>query len=517
MSGKLKTVMLVFSVIVVSAIVSFVSAVAFAGKGEKIFPGVTVSGVYLGDKTKDEAEKALADYENLLKNKVVTVNFDGGRGEFRFSGVDFRANTSSMLNKAWAAGREGSFLTQWQTRRRLAEKGYEIPFEFSVSKDKLKTVLEGLTKSVRTSPRDAKLVITSEEAIQVIESSNGQGIDINDAFDQLQSIIKDGEKPEIQLAFVDIKPSITTEDVNNMKVNGVLASFTTHFDPSKVNRTYNVKVAAAALDGLMIKPGDVFSFNKIVGPRSQEAGYKEAKTIINNEFVDALGGGVCQVSSTLYNALLQTDVGIVQRSPHSLVIKYVPLGQDAAVAYGYKDLQFKNNLTSAIIMKTSIRGNTLTIKLFADSSLRKTVNIVNSVVKVYPFKVVYKNDPTLPKGKQVVSQKGENGYRVTSKKMIYVNGKLVGQKQLSPSYYKPLDNIILVGTKVGSSKPTTSHKVYKYTPPATKPKVPGNTSTTPPNPVPPKNSLPGQNESPAPDQLQGTTGEPGLEPNAVNY
>lgn len=520
MKGQVKIVVIVIAVIFISAIVSFVSAVALAGRSEKIFPGISVGGVNLGDKTKEEAEQALTEYTNQLRNKSIIVNYNDRSSQFKLTGIDLQANTASVINKAWMAGRQGGFLLQWQERNKIAKNGLEIPFEFSVSKDKLKSVLENMTKDVRTPPRDAKIVITPEDTIQIVESSYGKGIDINDAFDQLNRIIKEGEKPEINLFFVDVKPAVTTEDIKNMNVNGILSSFNTQFDPKKTNRTFNVKVAAVALDGQMLKPGETFSFNKIVGPRSQEAGYKEAKVIINNEFVESLGGGVCQVSSTLYNALLRADIGILERSSHSLVVKYVPLGQDAAVAYGLKDLRFKNNLPCAIIMKTSVKGNNLVIKLFGDVGLKKTISVTNSIVKVYPHKIVYKYDPTLPKGKQVISQDGENGYRVTSKMMVYQNGKLIGQKQLSSSYYKPLDRIILIGTKAAWSKPSSGTKIYSL-PGTTQPRNPGQAGTPPAKPpakppvkppvVPPVNPPPIQDP---PESTEGDDLE--LDPDAVN-
>lgn len=478
MSGQVRAIVLVTAVICVSAIVSFVSVVALAGRGEKIFAGVSVNGVNLGNKTKVEASEALSKYTEVLRNKVVVVEFKGGSGKFNLSAIDLQANTASMVDKAFRAGRQGSFLEQWQYRRNMAKNGFEIPFEFSVSKDKLKAVLENMTKGIRVPPRDAKIIVTPEETIQIVESTSGVGIDINDAYEQLLGIVKEGDKPEIIITTVDIKPSVSSEDVRNMKVNGVVSEFTTNFNIKMVNRTFNVKVAAAAIDGQIIKPGEVFSFNKVVGPRSTEAGYKEAKVIVNNEFVDSLGGGICQVSSTLYNALLKADVEIVQRSPHSLVVKYVPLGQDAAVAFGSKDFQFKNNMPSALVIKTSVKGNTLTIKLFGDVSLKKSISVTNNIVKVYPFKIVYKYDPTIPKGRQEVSQKGENGYRVVSKMTVYQNGKVIGQKSLSPSYYKPLDQIILIGTKQVSSRPSSGNKLYRYQPPVSSPAKPNPTGGT---------------------------------------
>lgn len=461
MRGKLKIVFAVLAVLLVTAGVSFVTVVTLAGKNDNIFQGVSVKGIQLGGKSRQEAGKELIDYINSMRDKKFTVIFEGGHGSFKLADVDFKVDTNLILDKAWEVGRQGNFIEQWKERREVAKNGYDLPVNYTLSKAKFKSLIDKMTKKVRTQAKDARIIITPQETVQIVESTNGKEVDSEDAYLQLKNIIDEESKPEIRLAMVDVKPKLSTEDARKLKVTGPIASFTTHFDLKKVNRTFNVKVAASAIDGKVVLPGETFSFNDVVGPRSVEAGYKEAKTIINNEFVDSLGGGVCQVSSTLYNALLQANVKILHRSNHSLVIKYVPLGQDAAVAFGSKDLKFKNTLPCAIVIKSSINGSNLTIKLFGDITLKKSVRVINNIVKEYPFKTVYKYDPTLPKGKQVVSQRGENGYRVNSVLLVYQGGRLISKKNLPSSYYKPLDKIILVGTAgvPNSAKPVANKGV----------------------------------------------------------
>lgn len=459
MNGKVKVVLLIIAVLAISGIVSFVSVVAISGRGDKIFPGVTIKEIPVGNMTKEEAGQALTEYAKALGQKNADVRFDGGNGSFLLSDVGLQLNIAAAIDKAWQVGRNGNFFQQWQERKDVARNGVFIPIDIEISKDKLRGVLDNLTKAVRVPPRDARIVITPRETVEMVDSANGKGIDLDSAFTDLQTDLKDDLPLELDLKLVQLKPALTTADIENLKVNGPIASFTTRFDPTKTNRVYNIRVAAEALDGQMIKPGEAFSFNKVVGPRSQEAGYKMAPTILNNEFVDSLGGGVCQVSTTLYNTLLQGDVEILQRSNHSLVVRYVPLGQDAAVAYGGKDLVFKNNLPCALVLKTSVSGNTITVRMFGDTSLAKSVKIVNNIVKEYPFKIVYKNDPTRPNGSQKVEQKGVKGYRVSSYMMIYQGGKFLGKRTLKSSYYAPLDEVVLVGTKPVTTKPVNSKPV----------------------------------------------------------
>lgn len=486
MNGKAKVALIVFAVLVISGMVSFITVVALMGKSDKIFPGVAFRGIQLGNMSKTEARSTLDEYVNSLKDITVSVKLEGGAGEFKIADIGLQFDTVSLLDKAWSVGRNGNFVSQLQERKNVARNGREIPGEFSYDKNKLSSILDNLTKEVRLSPRDASIVISSNDTVQILESKDGRGFDLENVFDQVKSVINGDSDPEIVINTVVLKPAQTTLDLANLRVNGEIARFTTAFDLTKTNRVFNIRVAAEALDGQMIKPGQVFSFNDVVGPRSQEAGYKLAPAILNNEFIDSLGGGVCQVSTTLYNALLQADVEILQRSNHSLTVKYVPLGQDAAVAYGGKDLRFKNNLPCAVIIKALVSGNRVTLKLFGDVSIKKTVHIVNNIIKEYPFQIVYKNDATLAQGTQNVNQKGAKGYRVVSRKLVYQNNKLVGQKSLSASYYAPLDQIVLVGTKPVAKPPSSPVAVPEESPSVPSTSPPSEPPLTPPSTEPPK-------------------------------
>ena len=129
----------------------------------------------------------------------------------------------------------------------------------------------------------------------------------------------------------EAKAKITEEDLKKLKIEKLYGQFTTWFNPAKKSRTQNIIKAAQALNDYFLAPGQEFSFNEVVGPRTKEAGYNEAPIILNNQFVEGIGGGVCQVSSTLYNVLLRTNLPITERHPHSLPVRYVPKGMDAAV------------------------------------------------------------------------------------------------------------------------------------------------------------------------------------------
>jgi vancomycin resistance protein YoaR len=162
------------------------------------------------------------------------------------------------------------------------------------------------------------------------------------------------------------QPKITEAQLSAEKITGLLAQYSTQFDASLVNRTENIRLAARALDGKLLAPGERFSFNESVGERTAEAGYKEAMIIEGNIFTPGLGGGVCQVSSNLYNAVTLAQLEILERHPHSLPVTYVPPGQDATVAYPQLDFKFMNNSEAYVLIRSSVVENTLTFQLYGN-------------------------------------------------------------------------------------------------------------------------------------------------------
>ncbi len=233
-----------------------------------------------------------------------------------------------------------------------------------------------------------------------------------------------------------------------------------------------------------------------MGPRSQEAGYKDAPIILNENLVPGLGGGVCQVSSTLYNAVLLANLEVTERVNHSLPVPYVPLGRDATVVYGAVDLKFVNTTPSYIYLKAPVRGSRITIKIYGNTRYKRRVEIYTKTVKVFEPKKKYEQDPNLEAGKEVVKQAGKRGYRVETERWVWNNGA-VTREALPASLYKPRDEIVAVGTKpVPTTVTPPSPPPDEATPPETPPPAAGEgepsvppaaeeTQEPPPTPAPP--------------------------------
>ena len=222
----------------------------------------------------------------------------------------------------------------------------------------------------------------------------------------------------------------------------MLGQCTTDFNPGNVGRTTNVLLATDFCNGVILMPGDIFSYNEAVGPRTYERGFKDATVYVGNSAEDGVGGGICQVSSTIYYAALRADLEIVERYAHSRMVTYVPLGEDATVAWGSKDFRFANNTPFPMKVVTSHKKDTLTVKLYGTQTENKTVKIVTNQLSKTPFEVVYEIDETLPLGTEKVKSNGYTGYQTESYRVVYIDGVEVSRTFENKSTYKKYDKVI---------------------------------------------------------------------------
>ncbi len=226
----------------------------------------------------------------------------------------------------------------------------------------------------------------------------------------------------------------------------VLGEMTTKFDVGYTTRAANIRLAVGFLTGAELLPGEEFSFNTRIGEITAEKGYQVAKGYSNGTVVDSVGAGVCQISSTLYNAVLNANLQIVKRSNHSLPVSYLPLGQDAAISYPVQDFKFKNNSDSPIKILAGVDGGNLTVQIMGISDGSFTdVEIVNNTLSVIEPKTREVPDESLAPGKRVTAKKGSRGYVVESFRVVYKDGVEIKREALGKSTYKAQDKIINVG------------------------------------------------------------------------
>jgi vancomycin resistance protein YoaR len=452
----------------------FLGTDIFAAPPEKINPGVKVMDIDLGGLNKAEGLARLNRLESSFQAAKVPLRYQGWNWILPLEDVGLDINEEAVIMGALQAGNEGSRFKRWQDRSQIEKNGLSLQPDIEFDQEKLAQLVRGLASEIIVEPVAASFKISGSDRVSVALSQNG----IDPELDKLKKDITEvlyKNKQEVALSLVPAAPSLTTDDLESMKVNGLLGGYTTKFDTAKINRTYNVGVAAQALDGLLVMPGQVVSFNEVVGPRSSEAGYKIAPVIINDEFVDDLGGGVCQVSTTLFNSVLLANLEIEERYCHSLPVSYVPMGRDATVAYGSLDFKFSNNTADYLYLKTTVQGEYITIKIFGNTAYKRDVTIESQVTDEIAPGVVYENDPNLPSGTQVVKKEGSTGYRAYMERIVYLNGK--EEKRDAPIYssYNAKNTVIAVGTGETAPKiaPSQTTKPTGTTTPggATKPTV----------------------------------------------
>ncbi len=416
----------------------------FGFSGEKVLPGVSVMGYDLGGLTKAEGMSLLADLEKNLRAQRVALRYGGHRWPLLLSEAGFDLNEELIMEAALKVGRSGPLIKRWEERRQFKKTGIALGLQASFDRERLSRRVRELAAEVIVEPKDARFEIRGDDTVVIIPGSEGLAPDIEKLEKDILTALTENKK-EVALRLVTVPPGRTAPELESMGINGLLASYTTTFDPSMAGRTYNIKVAARAFDELLVLPGQDVSFNRVVGPRSFEAGYRTAPVIVNNEFVDGLGGGVCQVSTTLYNCVLLANLEIVERVCHSLPVSYVPIGRDATVVYDAIDFIFRNNTDSYLLIKTYVSTSQVTFKIFGNSSFKRDVSVYSWITEEIEPPVVYKEDPNLPRGEQVVVQEGSKGFRAAAVRVVAKNGVVEKKETLPFSEYSPVKRVIAVG------------------------------------------------------------------------
>lgn len=272
-----------------------------------------------------------------------------------------------------------------------------------------------------------------------------EGIDFN--LNEAKSILQE-EKEEYTIQLIITKPKVTIAQIGSEAFPDLLATYTTRYDASDANRTTNLRIACQKINDKVVLPGETFSYNKTLGERSTATGYKNAKVYENGQVVDGIGGGICQITSTLYNTVLMSNLEIIERRNHQFVTSYTPAGRDATVVYGQTDFKFKNTRKYAIKIKANISGGIATVSIYGMKEENEYVISFNTkTISTIPYTVKYIDDNTLDVGKEKVKQKGANGIITETYMTKSLNGKVVSTQLLSKDTYNAMQKIILKGTK----------------------------------------------------------------------
>ncbi len=438
------------NLIIFLSIVFVISAIALGGAFyiyknilniDTIYKGVTIDNLDVSRKTMEQA----LEYIKEIKTKEIKgkhMNLIYGERTYKISLADlgFSYDYDEAVKKAIKLGREGNFLKRLRDIAKI-KGGVNIPLRSFYSLEKAETIVNAISKEINTEAKDAEIRLVNGK-INIIDHEIGKRVLKEDLLGLIDHNINKLE--DITIPVEDVMPAVTNKLL--ARINGIIGEYSTSFKGSSKNRIENIRLSANAISNKLILPGEEFSYNKATGPRTAESGYREANVIIGGELTPDIGGGVCQTSTTLYNALLLADLTILERHNHSIPVGYVPIGQDAAVAYGYLDLKFKNPFDFPIFLHTKLTGDRLYVYIYGDKNVKDyTVKITSQIVETIQPKTEIIFDSSMEPGENILIQKGRTGYKVVTYKSIIKDGKVVSKEQITKDHYRKKDYIYKAG------------------------------------------------------------------------
>ena len=295
---------------------------------------------------------------------------------------------------------------------------------------------EVLYEMIVREPVDAKMIF---EGGALDFTDEIEGIDIDK--ESLLKAVDDGV--QVTLPYKVIPPAVTKDDLKKQAFSVTLASYTSYFDPSVAGRTNNIRKAVERINGYIMMPGDEFSYNRVLGERTVAAGYDYANSYSGGTIIQEVGGGICQVSSTLYVAVLYADLKVTKRYNHSLAVSYVPKGMDATVSYGTLDFCFANDTQKPIMIKASVNGGVVDISIVGfEKDENKKVEIYTKTTATREFDEKVVEDPNVYV--RNIKQFGVNGSTVETYKKITIDGVEVSNNRITVSNYMPQTQIVHV-------------------------------------------------------------------------
>lgn len=432
------------------------SAVLFLS-GEKIAPNVSIDGYDVGRMTLAEAMNELKNaFDNNLNQAYMTLKHGEKTWQLNYKDIDYSYDYDRALAEAYSLTRQGSLFNRYIDSILIRMNKKDITIGFSYDKEKVAQFIKNISKEIDSEPIDATIRLVSGK-FQITDEKLGSRLDQEKAVNMISAAIDSKSIANVELPVEVIDAEITRADLSN--ITDKLGEYSTSFNASNESRSYNIKLATKSVTDVLVRPGETFSLNKTIGPRLAKYGYRTAKVIINNEYVDGIGGGICQVSSTLYNAALLANLKIVERKNHSLPSSYIAMGRDATISGDYIDFKFMNNTPYPLYIYGEVKGNQVRFSIYGKNENKgRQIKIKTEILKKIEPKIKIIEDSSLPVGTKIVEKKAIPGYVVRSYRVIVENGKEVLVEPLYTDTYRASDGVTRVGTKPVNVQGTNSEE-----------------------------------------------------------
>ena len=423
-------------------------------KNQTINDGVYIGSVDVGGMTKNEAKTALSDYIESIENTTFTLQGAKGSVDATAAEMSIKADASTAVDEAMGVGRTGNLINRFVQSKKLENGEVSVNMHLSVDKEKTAQFLYDNKDKLDVEAVDSGLEKTAD-GFNYIEGTQGQEVDIVSSVYAINDFLEnkwDGKSNEIDLVSTTVEPRGTKEELS--KIKDVLGTFSTDFSRSKAGRAANVKNACSLINGHIVYPGEQFSVYSAISPITEDNGYELAGAYENGQVVESVGGGVCQVSTTLYNAIIRAELEVVQRFNHSMIVSYVDPSDDAAIAGTYKDFKFKNNLDDPIYIEGYCSGGIITFNVYGVEMRKegREVSFHSETVSETEPEIQFNFDGSQPVGYYSVDQSPHKGIVARLWKTVKENGEVVSDEVFNNSNYKASPKIVTVGTAGASEE-----------------------------------------------------------------
>jgi vancomycin resistance protein YoaR len=467
--GRKKMILSAISLLFLSFILTLNTAHASAEeKDNTIVKGVFIDEVDVSGMTKEQAEEAVKNFVDGLQNKGVAIMVGSEVVYTTMGDLGYQMEDNDNIQTALSLGKSGNLIKRYKDMKDIEQGSIIYPLTFIYDETKIKDIVEKDVSAYNIAPVNATITRKNGEFVYG-DHVVGKKVNVDATVAAVGAAIDIWNRQDIVVdSVIEDDMPIYTKDVVE-QCNAVLGTYTTQYADSAQGRAANLANGARLINNAVMYPGDIFSAYEYLTPFTEDNGYFVAGAYLQGKVIDSVGGGACQVTTTLYNAILQAELEVVERQPHSMTISYVDLSRDAAIAGTYKDFKFKNNTDVPILIEATTKGRTITFKVWGKETRdtdKREVEYVTVVLKETPPPAdVITEDPAQLETYRKVTQSAHTGYKAELYKVVKENGVEVSRTLVNKSNYSAAPKYITIGTKkVEEKKEPKEPKDNKDTP-----------------------------------------------------
>lgn len=494
-----------------AAWISLAPAASLTVYGDVVPEGLFVGGQAIGGLDTEEAIQKIEDHAAGISGQTVVLDVDGTLLETTVEELGFRWNNPDVVEKAIEEYETGNIVQRYMKQKDLSRNPVNIPLDMTADGEAVARFVENWCAPLIREAQDASITRENGQFV-VTPSQTGLAVDAQATGEAIFSALEgDLSQPVTVKAAVTVtEPARTTEMLS--QIQDVLGTFSTDFSSSGQARSTNLKVGASKINGHVLMPGETLSGYECMQPFTRDNGYAAAAAYENGQVVDSIGGGVCQIATTLYNAALYAEMEITQRQNHSMVVGYVPPSNDAAIAGTYKDIKITNPYDTPIYVEGGTSGRTLTFTIYGKETrpANRTIKFQSETLSVQdPGEPITHVDPSLAPGARVRVQSSHRGLKSRLWKCVYIDGVETERTLLHTDTYNASKAVYRVGPAVPAAQPSEIPPAQEEAGQETPPPAEGGEQTGAADPSQ-TGAAEGQAEPPAPAQegAPGGSAEP---------